>query len=53
MRLGQVCHTLAKKRRNWERGKRKPGGPALKRLNGIQKYGIEVVAVASSSELMG
>ncbi len=29
---------------DWERGKRKPGGPALKLLNVIQKYGIEVVA---------
>ncbi len=29
---------------DWERGKRKPGGPALKLLNVIQRYGIEVVA---------
>ncbi len=29
---------------DWERGKRKPGGPALKLLNVIQKHGIEVVA---------
>lgn len=29
---------------DWERSKRKSGGPALKLLNGIQKYGIEVVA---------
>jgi len=27
-----------------ERGKRKPGGPVLKLLNVIQKYGIEVVS---------
>ena len=29
---------------DWERGKRKLGGPALKLLTVIQKYGIEVVA---------
>ena len=27
----------------WERGKRKPGGPALKLLNVIQKHGLEAV----------
>jgi putative transcriptional regulator len=29
---------------DWERGKRRPGGPALKLLNVIQKHGLEVVA---------
>ena len=29
---------------DWERGKRKPGGPALKLLNVIDKHGISVVA---------
>jgi putative transcriptional regulator len=29
---------------DWERGKRKPGGPALKLLNVIQKHGLKVVA---------
>ena len=29
---------------DWERGKRKPGGPALKLLNVIQKHGMGVVA---------
>ena len=29
---------------DWERGKRKPGGPALKLLTVIQKHGLEVVA---------
>ncbi len=29
---------------DWERGKRKPGGPALKLLNVIQKRGIEAIA---------
>lgn len=29
---------------DWERGKRKPGGPALKLLNVIYKHGLEVVA---------
>lgn len=29
---------------DWERGKKKPGGPALKLLNVIQKHGLEVVA---------
>ncbi len=28
---------------DWERGKRKPGGPALKLLNVIQKHGLAVV----------
>lgn len=28
---------------DWERGKRKPGGPALKLLNIIEKHGLEVV----------
>ena len=29
---------------DWERGKRKPGGPALKLLNVIDKHGIGIVA---------
>ncbi len=29
---------------DWERGKKRPGGPALKLLNVIQKHGLEVVA---------
>ncbi len=29
---------------DWERGKRRPGGPALKLLNVIQKHGLAVVA---------
>lgn len=29
---------------DWERGKRKPGGPALKLLHVIQKHGLHVVA---------
>ncbi len=29
---------------DWERGKRKPGGPALKLLHVIQKHGLQVVA---------
>ena len=29
---------------DWERGKRKPGGPALRLLSVIQKHGIEAVA---------
>ena len=29
---------------DWERGKRRPGGPALKLLNVIEKHGISVVA---------
>jgi putative transcriptional regulator len=29
---------------DWERGKRRPGGPALKLLHVIQKHGLEVVA---------
>jgi putative transcriptional regulator len=29
---------------DWERGKKKPGGPALKLLNIIQKRGLEVLA---------
>lgn len=28
---------------DWERGKKRPGGPALKLLNVIQKHGLEVV----------
>lgn len=29
---------------DWERGKRRPGGPALKLLYVIQKYGLHMVA---------
>ena len=29
---------------DWERGKRKPGGPALRLLTVIQKHGIEAIA---------
>jgi putative transcriptional regulator len=29
---------------DWERGKRKPGGPALRLLRVIQKHGIDMVA---------
>jgi hypothetical protein len=29
---------------DWERGKRKSGGPALKLLNVIQKHGLKAVA---------
>ena len=29
---------------DWERGKRKPGGPALRLLSVIQKHGIETIA---------
>jgi putative transcriptional regulator len=29
---------------DWERGKRKPGGPALRLLSVIQKHGIESIA---------
>lgn len=29
---------------DWERGKKRPGGPALKLLNVIQKHGLDVVA---------
>ena len=29
---------------DWERGKKKPGGPALKLLNVIQKHGLEAIA---------
>jgi putative transcriptional regulator len=29
---------------DWERGKRKPGGPALRLLSVIQQHGIEAVA---------
>lgn len=29
---------------DWERGKRRPGGPALKLLNVIEKHGIGIVA---------
>lgn len=29
---------------DWERGKKKPGGPALRLLSVIQKHGIELVA---------
>ena len=29
---------------DWERGKRKPGGPALKLLNVVQKYGLKMIA---------
>jgi putative transcriptional regulator len=29
---------------SWERGKKKPGGPALKLLNVIQKHGLEAIA---------
>src|SRR5271166_1421262 len=28
---------------DWERGKRKPGGPALRLLSVIQKHGIETI----------
>ena len=28
---------------DWERGKRKPGGPALRLLSVIQKHGIEAI----------
>ena len=28
---------------DWERGKRKPGGPALRLLSVIQKHGIEMI----------
>ena len=28
---------------DWERGKRKPGGPALRLLSIIQKHGIETI----------
>ena len=28
---------------DWERGKRRPGGPALKLLHVIQKHGLEIV----------
>lgn len=29
---------------DWERGKRKPGGPALKLLNVVQKHGLSAIA---------
>ena len=29
---------------DWERGKKKPGGPALKLLNVIQKHGLQAIA---------
>jgi len=29
---------------DWERGKRKPGGPALRLLGVIEKHGIEAIA---------
>jgi putative transcriptional regulator len=29
---------------DWECGKRKPGGPALRLLSVIQKHGIEAIA---------
>ena len=29
---------------DWERGKRKPGGPALKLLNVVQKHGLATIA---------
>jgi len=29
---------------DWERGKRKPGGPALKLLNVVQKHGLSVIS---------
>ena len=29
---------------DWERGKRKPGGPALRLLSVIRKHGIETIA---------
>jgi len=29
---------------DWERGKRKPGGPALRLLSIIQKHGIQMIA---------
>jgi putative transcriptional regulator len=29
---------------DWERGKRKPGGPALRLLSIIQKHGIQTIA---------
>ena len=29
---------------DWERGKRKPGGPALRLLSIIQKHGLEAIA---------
>ena len=29
---------------DWERGKRKPGGPALRLLSVIKKHGIETIA---------
>jgi putative transcriptional regulator len=29
---------------DWERGKKRPGGPALRLLTVIQKHGIELVA---------
>jgi putative transcriptional regulator len=29
---------------DWERGKRKPGGPALRLLSVIQKHGIETIS---------
>jgi len=28
---------------DWERGKRKPGGPALKLLNVVQKHGLSAI----------
>jgi len=29
---------------DWERGKRKPGGPALRLLSIIQKHGLQMIA---------
>jgi len=29
---------------DWERGKKKPGGPALRLLSVVEKYGIETIA---------
>ena len=39
--LGAVSKNLVS---DWERGKRKPGRPALKLLDVIQKHGLQVVA---------